>query len=135
MKSRRCSCLVPTIVIGTLMMISSGSALSCWADDSGTLPPETVEPITLPQIGEPFVGPGKLAGESGFFWTRFGTEEAIIAMKEVPILQEQVRALEDLGAKQAKQIEDESFWTTLKVIGGVVLGGLIVEGIHAIIGR
>lgn len=73
----------------------------CQAQSSSTLDPNTVEPITLPQLGDPYQGPADLAGQTGFFWTRFATEQAVEALKTVPILQSEITSLTEAGSMEA----------------------------------
>lgn len=117
-------------IVCWLMMILSVSHLGA----QEALDPNTVVPITLPNLGEPFLNPPELAGQSGFFWTRFGTEQAVMAMKEIPILQDEITKIEKAGTEQAvklDQVQSLTGWFQLGCVVLPLLAILIEEIRHA----
>jgi hypothetical protein len=111
------------IWIGLLLALGIGVGVAFSQD---ALDPSTVLPITLPHLGEPFVGPAILAGQSGFFWTRLGTEQAVEAMTEVPILQKEVNDEITAGNEATKKADEANMKASLFGIGCIILPILAV---------
>lgn len=118
MKKRRL-----TFIVVLLMMALSSGAFS----DILLLPGGTT--IGIPGKDSIFLS------QSHFLLERSDMEKATIAMETVPIREKEVSDLTALNQSLQKDLDSWKLWGTAGLIGGPILTALLIEVIHAAIGK